>query len=258
LKISVITPTLNSAKYIKSCLQSVEAQKNCIFEHIIVDGGSVDETVDIVLQSNATLYIMNKSSIYEANNFGIQKATGDIVCFLNSDDYYQDAFSLSKVCEVFKMNAVAKVLYGNVLFVDNNGHQLYRQKPIANISYSICKNAMYIVPHSSTFFKMEVFDLYGKYDEALKYSADLEYILTLLKNNVNIFYVDYDFSTFCRHDSNRSSDVGASNEFYLIAKKHGFSYLPLKQKLTYLFVNVHNFDYLCFILKRRLLSLFKK
>ena len=85
--ISVITPTLNAEKYISRCISSLISQEKVKVQHIIVDGGSKDKTLEISKSFNfSEVYILEKSSIYTALNFGAKLAKAEILYFLNSDD----------------------------------------------------------------------------------------------------------------------------------------------------------------------------
>jgi glycosyltransferase involved in cell wall biosynthesis len=91
LKISIITPTFNSEKYLERCIMSIQSQNYNNIEHIIIDGDSNDETKNIIkkYQNNKTILISEKDAgIWDAMNKGLKIASGDIVGFLNSDDYY--------------------------------------------------------------------------------------------------------------------------------------------------------------------------
>jgi glycosyltransferase involved in cell wall biosynthesis len=91
LKISIITPTFNSEKYLERCIKSIQSQNYNNIEHIIIDGDSNDETKNIIkkYQNNKTILISEKDDgIWDAMNKGLKIASGDIVSFLNSDDYY--------------------------------------------------------------------------------------------------------------------------------------------------------------------------
>ncbi len=250
MKISVITPVLNGEKFIYKCINSVQNQVNCDFEHLVIDGGSKDKTIEIVSNYDVKIISAPGTSIYEANNIGIVNSTGNIICFLNSDDYFSDKLSLSRVSKYFENDKSSDVLYGNVHIVNNDGKLLYDYRPLKKFSYSLASLAMFIVPHSSTFFKRDIFDKYGLYDTDLKYSSDLEFILRLKKSNVQLDYDDYFYSSFTRHLSNKSDEAGSSNDFKLIALKHNFYFHPFFQKLVYLFINLTNFKYLSFLFKR--------
>ena len=114
MKISVITPVLNGEKFLTSCLESTKNQCNVNIEHIIVDGGSTDLTIEIAKAYNVKIIIAPNTSIYEANNIGIKNSTGDIICFLNSDDFFTNQNCLKKVYDIFNNDKNIDILYGNV------------------------------------------------------------------------------------------------------------------------------------------------
>src|SRR5262249_22644980 len=89
MKISVITATLNSAEFLKQCIASVLSQEDGEVEHIIVDGGSTDDTLQIARANPHLLLIVRPGcSIYEAWNIGLDVASGDLIGFCNSGDFY--------------------------------------------------------------------------------------------------------------------------------------------------------------------------
>ena len=114
-KFSIITVTLNSEKFLERCLKSVKQQTYKNFEHIIVDGGSSDTTKKILdnNKSNFSKMILEKdNSIWEAMNKGIKVSSGEIICFLNSDDHFYPQ-SLNLVNEYFN-NFEIDFLFGSV------------------------------------------------------------------------------------------------------------------------------------------------
>lgn len=108
MKISIITVTYNSAKTLKETLESVLKQTYTNYEHIIVDGLSKDNTIEIVKEyeekyNGKLIYISEKDSgLYDAMNKGIKMATGDIIGILNSDDIYAHENVLQEIAEKFK------------------------------------------------------------------------------------------------------------------------------------------------------------
>jgi glycosyltransferase involved in cell wall biosynthesis len=108
LKISIITPTFNSEKYLERCIKSIQSQDYNDIEHIIIDGDSNDETKKIIkkYRNNKTILISEKDDgIWDAMNKGLKIATGDIVGFLNSDDYYYP-HALKTVVKYFNNNNI--------------------------------------------------------------------------------------------------------------------------------------------------------
>ena len=124
MKVSVITVTYNSAATLSRAIDSVKQQTYDDIEHIIVDGGSTDGTIDIIssaeLSSNGHIrWISEKDNgIYDAMNKAIQMATGDIIGILNSDDYLTSSQVIAKIVENFDNQTDA--VYGDVHFVKSD------------------------------------------------------------------------------------------------------------------------------------------
>ena len=117
--VSIITTTFNSATTIADTMRSVEEQDYPHIEHIVVDGHSQDETLDIVqlYPHTATLISEKDGGIYDAMNKGIRASTGDIIGILNSDDMYTDAQVISEVVKAFEDPAV-QASYADLQYVD--------------------------------------------------------------------------------------------------------------------------------------------
>ena len=120
MKISIITVTYNSAKVLKDCINSVINQKYNMIEHIMIDGASTDNTMSILKknQSHSTKLISEPDrGIYDAMNKGINLADGEIIGFLNSDDFYANNEVLSKVSGIFKSNPLLDACYSDLIYV---------------------------------------------------------------------------------------------------------------------------------------------
>ncbi|MBX3036991.1 MAG: glycosyltransferase [Anaerolineales bacterium] len=121
--ISIITPSYNQAKYLGQTIQSVLTQDYPNIEYIVIDGGSNDGSVDIIkkYQDKFTYWVSEKDKGQaEAINKGFAKAKGEIIAWLNSDDYYLPN-TISQVVKTFEENPDAVLIYGNMLAVDENG-----------------------------------------------------------------------------------------------------------------------------------------
>lgn len=132
IKASVVTVCFNSVKTIEQTLQSILGQNYGNIEYIVIDGGSTDGTVDIIKKyENDIDYWVSEPDhgIYDAMNKGIAKATGDIIGFMNSDDWYAEG-AISAIAEAFGQTD-ADIVYGNTILVDN-GIQSFRSRPPLN------------------------------------------------------------------------------------------------------------------------------
>ena len=192
LKISIITVSFNSAKTIKETIESILIQDYNNIEYIIIDGGSSDETIDIVksYSEKISYFISEKDDgIYDAMNKGIKAATGDIVGILNSDDFYPNSFVLSNVAKSFeKYNCDA--VYGDLVYVKaKDATQIKRYWQAGNYNTSKIKNG-WMLPHPTFFVKKVMYDRHGLYNSDLKRAADYEMILKLLyKENISVHYI---------------------------------------------------------------------
>src|SRR3954468_18033565 len=120
MKVSIITVTYNSAKYVEDCINSIIRQNYSNIEYIVVDGDSTDGTIDIIkkFSPHITKWISEKDNgMYDALNKGMRLATGDVVGILNSDDVLASADVISDIVNCFKENNVDS-LYGDLVYVD--------------------------------------------------------------------------------------------------------------------------------------------
>ena len=184
MKITVITVCFNSEKTIERTIQSVTSQSWINKEHIIIDGKSTDNTLKIIqkYRSNIEFLISEKDSgIYEAMNKGMALATGDIICFLNSDDYYNTSETLSLVANQM-INENLDALFGGVIFFrkDNPSHVMRKYQ---YNSFSLNKFKFGWMPaHPASFVKRNIIMQNGFFNEKYKIAGDFDFLLRLFKN----------------------------------------------------------------------------
>ena len=192
MKITVITVTYNSAKTIVESLVSVAGQSHPDIEHIVVDGGSTDGTLELIAANNervALLISEPDQGIYDAMNKGLRRATGDMVGFLNSDD----SFSSPDVIALLVKHAAernADAVFGDLVYVDPE-----RTQPLVRYwqagSFTVAKlRCGWMPPHPTLYVRRTVFDRIGFFDEALRIAADYEFMLRLLTcTELNVIYI---------------------------------------------------------------------
>jgi glycosyltransferase involved in cell wall biosynthesis len=173
LKLSIITVNLNNAVGLRKTIESVVNQTYTNFEHIIIDGGSKDGSVDIIKEyQNKITYWISKpdKGIYNAMNKGIEKASGDYLVFLNSGDYYID----SQCIEHFiSLNPKEDLLVADDYVEDINGNRkLHTHPDKVDIEFLLAG----AFSHAGSFFKKKIFEK-ERYDESFKIVAD--YLLYL-------------------------------------------------------------------------------
>ena len=192
MKISLITATYNSASTIRDTLQCIQDQDYADIEHIIVDGGSADDTLRIVAEFPhiARIIAEKDEGIYDAMNKGIAAATGDVIGILNSDDVYARSTVISTIAGAFGDPGVQAV-YANLQFVQrDNLHKVVRTWKAG--SYS--KRSFYwgwMPPHPTFFVRKEIYDKAGVFNCDLRSAADYELMLRiLLKHEIPALYIN--------------------------------------------------------------------
>lgn len=211
MKLSIITINYNNASGLRKTLASVAAQTYQNIEHIIVDGGSTDGSVDVIRDYENTIkqrVTIEQSAIqvkwisepdkgiYNAMNKGIRKATGDYIQILNSGDILAAPDVTERMMAVLSDYDYPDLLYGNAV-------DLYEGKRFSShgpgIEYSLRQLFNGTYPHDSSFFRRELFseDRYGLYDESLKIVSDWKWYLQAIGlGDVKPIYVDVDVSLF--------------------------------------------------------------
>lgn len=180
MRISIITATYNSERTLRDTLNSVLCQDYQGYEHIIVDGGSTDNTLDIIREyeqryAGRLRWISEPDhGIYDAMNKGIAMSKGDIVGILNSDDFYADDSVLS---EIVRNIADVDAVYGDLEFIDVcDTSRVVRQWHGSQYKRGAFQRGWH--PAHPTFYaRKKWFDTLGAFDTSFKVSADFELML---------------------------------------------------------------------------------
>ncbi|MDR2365316.1 MAG: glycosyltransferase [Zoogloeaceae bacterium] len=183
MKISIITVCFNAADTITATLRSVAAQTHQEAEHIVVDGGSTDGTLEHIAKHGkhvAHLVSEPDKGIYDAMNKGIRLASGDIIGILNADDIYADDAVLTRVANVMADGGF-DALYGDVeFFAPDNPKKATRR--YNSRRFSPAKLAWGWMPaHPTLFLRRELFERYGLYRTDFRISGDYELIARIFK-----------------------------------------------------------------------------
>ncbi len=190
-KITIITVSFNSAQTIGDTLRSVAGQSYPNIEHIIVDGASTDQTMQIVTGfPHVTKRISEKDEgIYFAMNKGIAMASGDVIGILNADDLYADNGVIAKVAAVFEDLAV-DATYADLVFVDREDvSKVVRTWKSGPFKRSSMYNG-WMPPHPTFFVRRSLYEKYGLFNTILRSAADYELMLRfLLKHEINLSYI---------------------------------------------------------------------
>jgi len=177
MKITVITPVFNGQETIKSCIESVLIQSYPDKEYIIIDGGSTDNTVDILKTYNnkPLKWISEKDKgLYDAFNKGIMMATGDVVCFLCADDMYEHNNVLLKIADTFRTHPEADIVYGDIIYVDKDDlSKIKRYWKSSPFKPGLFKKG-WLPPNTALFIKRSIFLKHGLFNLQFKMASDFE------------------------------------------------------------------------------------
>lgn len=208
-KISIITPTRNCATYIRTCIESLLEQNYENFEHIVVDGQSTDNTVEILKEYPHLKWISEPDhGEAEALNKALKMVTGEIICWLNADDWCANG-TFERVVQELNPQQDRYIIYGNTNMVDENGKLLWvkRSAPNMTLGFLVRWWRCPAHPHQpSIFFSRKVIEEVGPFNPELNYSIDLEYWLRAILK-FPFCYVDQTFANARIRCNSKSIDT---------------------------------------------------
>ncbi|WNJ19274.1 glycosyltransferase family 2 protein [Pontibacter sp. G13] len=181
MKVSIVTISYNASSSIRTCIESVLNQDYPDIEYIIVDGGSSDDTMEIVQEyADKISHISSESDegIYDAMNKGMAKATGDIVAQLNADDFYASPDILSQVVEKFQSTG-SDIVFGNLVYVPADDLDKVVRYYTADQFKPEDMLRGHMPPHPTFFVKRSLVDICGPYRTDYAICADFEWMVRL-------------------------------------------------------------------------------
>lgn len=205
IKFSVITVVLNRVQTIKRCMDSVAGQCYSNIEHIIIDGGSTDGTLDVINANsfpNVTLFTGPDEGLYDALNKGIRVATGDVICVLHSDDVFEDPNVIYDASRVFGDSAI-NITYADALIVDQRNGRPVRRYSSSTFLPSRLQYGM-MPAHTTLFVRKLVYDKYNLYNTKYKIAADFDFC-------ARIFKYEFESAYYFNRVLVRMNDGGLSN-----------------------------------------------
>lgn len=202
ITISLITATYNSGATIEDTLKSVLSQTYKNVDYWVVDGGSKDNTMDIVRSYepyfNGRLHWISEKDrgIYDAMNKGIMNSTGNVVGIINSDDYFTSNTVLERVANTFGAEIDIDAVYGDIHFIKEGAPdkvvRYYSSKPFRPVLLRFG----FMPAHPSFYARREVYERYGLYSLNYRLASDYDMMVRLfLKYHIKAKYIALDFVT---------------------------------------------------------------
>ncbi len=248
--ITVITPSYNQGKYIEQTIESILKQGYPNLEHLVVDGGSTDQTLDILHKYEEQLHWVSERDRGQSHaiNKGLQPATGDVICYLNSDDLFTPG-ALSKVGRFFRDHPRAFWLTGKCRIIDQNGQEIRRP---GTIYKNFCLHwhslnllsVMNYISQPTTFWRKEALERVGLFDERWYFAMDYDYWLRL-GQHYKLWFLDEYLACFRVHPASKGSSSAKSqfDEQLEVAKQHVSSQLLLKLHAMHNFISVTVYNF---------------
>jgi glycosyltransferase len=213
---TIITATWNSARPVTKAVQSVMAQGMPSVEHVIIDNDSTDGTLDVIAacQSPHVRAIRGKDTgIYNAFNKGLAEASGDIVSFLNSDDFYLEG-TLDAVLAAFRENPDVGCVHGNIIV---DGRELKPRQGVLSL-----RGAR--IYHPACFMRRDVIQQAGGFDESFRIVADLDLFLRV-HGQTKFIHIDRPLTDFALGGASTKNVLANCAEIRRALRKNGWSLL---------------------------------
>jgi glycosyltransferase involved in cell wall biosynthesis len=203
-KVTIVTPSYNQGRFIEATIQSVLAQDYALIEYMIVDGGSKDETVEIIkkYEKHLSWWVSEKDQGQtDAINKGFRRASGDILAWINSDDLYYP-HTVSEAVAVLQANPDVGMVYADANLIDSAGD--YAGKFAARqTDYRRLMRGSVHIPQATTFYRADVMRSVGFFDIFFFFAFDYEMWVRYSKVS-RLLYVPRLWADFRMHDEGKS------------------------------------------------------
>lgn len=182
--LTIVTPSFNQGQYLEETIQSILRQGYPRLEHIVMDGGSTDATIDVLKKYPHIQWISEKDrGQTHAVNKGFRKATGEIVGWINSDDTFLPG-AFKAVMDGFRQNPSWHVIYGDYEAIDEKGNLLYKQESFCGTYEEMIRwwDYTYAIHQPTVFVRREVIEKAGLLDESYHFTMDYEWWLRIARH----------------------------------------------------------------------------
>lgn len=232
MKISVLTPSFNSGKYIERAIKSVLMQDYKNFEHIVSDGGSKDNTVSILDKYSHIRYISEKDhGQSDAMNKAFRVSSGEIIVYLNADDEFAPG-AFKRVLKAFEENPESDMIVGDLLFQDIESSVVRVPSPRYKDILQYWQN---LFPNNpvSYFYKRKVQDEIGEFPVDDHYAMDIWFLLKVYRK-FRVIKIDGILGTFHSDGNNKTAVVNTGVNLHRTIKMHLRNENPLLLPFFYM------------------------
>ena len=226
--VSIITPSYNQAAYIEQTIRSIHEQDYPHIEHIVIDGGSTDGTVDILRRYEGKLTWVSEKDRgqTDAINKGFRRATGEIMAWLNSDDLYAPG-AVRTMVDHFQQHPADAFVYGDVIALDEQGNTYGVRTHVHQGDQAELVNGVNFIVQPAAFWRRTVWETVGELDESLHYMMDYEYWMRVA-GHFPLRYIPVPIAKERMYPAAKtfSGAVTRMEEMEAVAKRHGGSGIP--------------------------------
>jgi len=225
--VSIITIVYNGEKYLEKCIESIKNQSYKNIEYIVIDGGSADNTLNILEKNKDLIDVLvseKDRGISDAFNKGISKANGQIIGILNSDDFFNET-TIEIVVSCYNNNNQKNGIYfGDIRYFDDTMSYI-RISELSKMWKYMSLN------HPSVFVTADVYKQIGTFSEDYKYAMDVEFLHRALCNKVPFYYINKSLANFRLEGTSDLNYRDMYKEFYNSVEKYNSQ--GIRTKLRY-------------------------
>jgi glycosyltransferase involved in cell wall biosynthesis len=223
--VSIVTPSFNTAPFLREALVAVAQQDYPATEHIVVDGGSTDGTLEILREHSDIRWLSEPDrGQADAINKGFELASGDIVAWLNADDYYLPG-AIAGAVEALRADPSCAMVYSNWVVVGEDGAEVGRyEAPDWDLKQEIERGNF--IPQPTTFFRREALDAVGLLDDSYHFAMDYDLFIRIGRH-FPVKRVDRYWAAFRVHPTSKT--IALTRRFWSeereISRRHGAPWL---------------------------------
>lgn len=221
IRVSVVTPAYNSAATIARCVSSIKAQTYQNIEHIVIDGGSTDGTVELLHELGVRCISEPDAGIYHAMNKGVRMASGEIIHILNSDDWYSDNEVVATMVQLMESGNY-DLCHAQISQVDALGNEVCVNG--VNVDKSQLLKKMKVA-HPSCFVRASVYQRFGDFSQGFRIAGDYDFILRVW-GKVSVGFLPKRIVQMQMDGMSSGNPMKSYKDSLAVSLAHGRSVLP--------------------------------